>query len=259
MKKWGIQMPGDDVLPQKGWKSVVATIRDGLNNAAVGAVVGGILTGLFLYNLQSRDPHLTLYAQNTVKFQGERNQFGIVSFSVASDGSKEAEAVECFFDLGGAKIQEARATPENLRAKTEASGGKATVSVERLNPGESVEVVAWVTDAATIPDKIEVSVRAKGIKGERGQIRLDRIERENRLLTWTNWLITAVAAYLIATSTLDRRKRRREEEQQRALTAQRHAELDEREVKWKLAAEDAARRHEEHIKQMEEIRKGRVV
>jgi hypothetical protein len=116
------------------------------------------------YWLNTKAPHLTVAVQAPIQFHGEKTTFGIINFSVKNDGSKEAEAIECMFRTGAAKVQEVKVTPEGLNPVIALKDNKITVNIAMLNVGETLFVSTYVTEA--LPEKPDVSVRGKGVTGE---------------------------------------------------------------------------------------------
>jgi hypothetical protein len=130
----------------------------------LGSLIGGPIGGCITYRLNAKSPHLTVAVEQPVQFQGDKATIGIINFSVVSDGSMEAEKIECMFRTGAAKIQEVKATPESIKPSVKTDGNKVTVTVDNLNVGEKLFVSTYVTESS--PDKPDVSVRGKGVVGE---------------------------------------------------------------------------------------------
>lgn len=124
-------------------------------------LIGGGLIGSWW---SSKEPHLYVKQNETVRFQGEKIQYGIANITITNDGSKEAEAVDCKFDLH--QVLEVKATPEILNAVVVVKGHKVSVTAPALNPGESLVVSAATNDANGTPEASNVAVRGKGVVGE---------------------------------------------------------------------------------------------
>ena len=150
-----------------GWKA-----------AALGLVVS-LLAAFFGYWLQSREPHLTVLVPEVARFESEKNRFAISTFYVTNDGNKEAENVECILTVPAGKINDMRAWGDEVSPKISYSEGKAVVSIGLLNPGEGLAVNAWIT--GPVPNVVAWSARGKGVVGERGQNRLENLEKQRRV------------------------------------------------------------------------------
>ena len=142
------------------------TKADFVKGIGFSLIVGLIGIGVG-YWLNSKAPHLTIAIAAPVQFQGDKNKFGILTFSVTNDGSKEAEDVRCDFKTQGAKNPDIKATPDNLSPALTVKDDNVTIKVASMNPGERLDVVAYVPDV--IPEKPDVKVRGKNVVGEEMQ------------------------------------------------------------------------------------------
>ena len=111
-----------------------------------------------------KEPHLTVRMNNTVRFKGDASQVGISTFTISSDGTKEAETIECSFQLPG--VKEVNASPSSLNANVSIIKDSVVVKVPSLNTGETLQVSVHGNNAEAMPDKLEVLVRGKGVNGE---------------------------------------------------------------------------------------------
>lgn len=130
------------------------------------ALIGAIFAtavGIFVGWVNSATPHLTYSVSPPVLFHGEKTKFGIISFSVVNEGTKEAENVVCTFNVSGAKSPEIKVSPDNLNATTTIKNETVAVTIPSLNPAERASVITYIAD--TLPAKPEVSVRSKGFNG----------------------------------------------------------------------------------------------
>jgi hypothetical protein len=139
-------------LPSEDWTKIIAS------------VFTGAMLAVFVFWLNSKAPFLRKTVPETVTFQGAKNQFGLATCSVANDGTKEAEDVVCSFALRSSVTPEIKITPDSLGAKTDIrKDGSIFVHIGTLNPGESFQVSATTTDPTLLPQKLDFSVRGKGV------------------------------------------------------------------------------------------------
>jgi hypothetical protein len=144
-------------------------------------VLAGVVLGVFGYWLAGSKPHLTVKVSEIAKFQGDKHNPGFASIHIQSDGSKEAEEVECRFTLNN--VQEVKISPDNLNATWEVKDARVSVKTAVMNPGESLTIAAYTSNTAGVPERPEVSVRGKGVVGES--------EAPGSSRNW--WFITASA------------------------------------------------------------------
>jgi hypothetical protein len=154
---------------------------------APGAIFGAIsaaLLALLGWYLTYSVPHLSYTVTPPVSFAGDKVQFGIVSVSIVNDGSKEAESVVCELELKGCSIRDIRVGPAVLEAKNTLDGGRATVKVQSLNPGETLQIAVETGDVNSLPESPKVSVRGKNTTGE---LRLPKSGNDtltSRIISW---------------------------------------------------------------------------
>lgn len=160
--------PGDTAPTPPEQKFLGITQADTVKMVA--ACVLGIAGTLIVNWWTSKEAHLAIRLDDTVRFKGDKSQIGINTFSVTNEGSKEADGVECSFEMEGA--QEVQAYPPSLHAVVKVTGTKIEIVVPTLNRGERLQVSTLGSNASTMPDKLDVTVRGKGVVGEiRNQVR----------------------------------------------------------------------------------------
>src|SRR4051794_36994246 len=93
----------------------------------------GIVGTLALTWWTSKSPHLKVIVPETVIFQGDKDRFGLVNFTVINDGSKKADNVECTMTLESTTIQDAKITPTALNSKADIKGDTVKFGVHHLN------------------------------------------------------------------------------------------------------------------------------
>jgi|ERR1051325_4363648 hypothetical protein len=123
-------------------------------------LVAGLLLAIFGLWINKSSPHLAISVSESVQFEGKASKFGILSFSVANDGSKEATNVVCAFKIHGARKPDIRATPDILNPQITIQDDMAVIKLASLNQGERLNVVAHIPDV--LPDKPTVTVRGDG-------------------------------------------------------------------------------------------------
>jgi hypothetical protein len=127
----------------------------------------GIIAGLMLSWWNAKAPHLAYTVSDPIPFHGDKTQFGILNVTIINDGSKEAEEVDCLLPLKGCKVQEVKASPDNLSPVVSFDQDKASVKVRLLNAGESLQISALANSPDTMPPNLTPQVRGKGVVGER--------------------------------------------------------------------------------------------
>ncbi len=115
------------------------------NKNLVCPLIVALVAGYVGYRLNDKSPHLTFTVQDTMAL--ENNDIGLKIVSIKSDGSKAAKDVKCNIHAG-ATIEEIKAAPDDFGARTKKEGDKATVTLDLLNVGEALEVVARVRNSA---------------------------------------------------------------------------------------------------------------
>jgi hypothetical protein len=132
---------------------------------AVVSLISIIATAFITNWMNARAPHLTYFVQDTVPFKDK--DFRLITLSVKSDGSKEAESVECTIETNATirGDRDIKVSPENLNAETTFKNGKVTVKVPLLNVGEAFEVLTVVLKPTETKDAT-ASVRGRGVVGE---------------------------------------------------------------------------------------------
>ncbi|VTR94073.1 Uncharacterized protein OS=Rhodopirellula baltica SWK14 GN=RBSWK_01457 PE=4 SV=1 [Gemmata massiliana] len=154
--------PNAENTPIAQWKMLGMSLGE-WTQSLLTFILGGIATyagGQWT----KKESHLTVKTNETVKFQGDKVQYGIVNFSIKSDGSKEAESIECQFNL--LNTQEVKATPASLNAVSTVKDSKVTITVPMLNPGETLQISAVTTNPASELSRSDISVRGKGVVGD---------------------------------------------------------------------------------------------
>jgi hypothetical protein len=124
--------------------------------AAISAVVGTLW-----FNSK---PHLQVQSSEVVKFDGDKSKYGIATVTILSDGASESENIECSILLPG--TVDLQCKPDILGAKSSIVGDTANVSLPLLNPTERLTITLLSSTPSMLPDRPQVSVRAKGIVGD---------------------------------------------------------------------------------------------
>ena len=139
----------------------------GYTTAIIG-LISAILGMLFASWWNAKAPYLAYIVSAPIPFHGDKTQFGILNVTINNYGSKEAEEVDCLLPLKGCKVQEVKASPDNLSPVVSFDQDKASVKVKLLNQKESLQISALVNNPDTIPADFTPQVRGKGVVGERG-------------------------------------------------------------------------------------------
>ena len=155
------------------------------------AITGALLATLGWY-LASAAPHLSYTVTPPVSFAGQKVQFGIVSVSVVNDGSKEAEAVICELDLKGCSIRDIRVGPPVLEPTHTLEKGRATIKVNSLNAGETLQIAVETGDVDSLTDPPKVSVRGKNTKGELRLPKSDNDSITSRVVAWVAFILVLI-------------------------------------------------------------------
>jgi len=155
-----------DSSPQKPTAKEKTFLGAPLEEWSKGVIVllVGILGTLFTVWFTGSKPHLTVKVSDIAKFQGDKHNPGFASVNIQSDGSKEAEEVECQFTLSN--VQEVKVSPANLNATVVVKDARVSVKAAVMNPGESMTIAAYTSNTAGVPERPEVSVRGKGVIGD---------------------------------------------------------------------------------------------
>ena len=138
----------------------------GYTTAIIG-LISAILGMLFASWWNAKAPYLAYIVSAPIPFHGDKTQFGILNVTINNYGSKEAEDVECWLPLKGCKVQEVKASPDNLSPVVSFDQDKASVKVRLLNAGESLQISALANSPDTMPPNLTPQVRGKGVVGER--------------------------------------------------------------------------------------------
>ena len=150
-------------MEKTGWKGIPHVEWFKVAVAAILLLVGGIVNYAYgIYN--SKEPHLSYRVNETVSFQSDKNLISIATFTVTSDGSKGVENVRCWFDTPG--IEDVQIFPSDLHAKKEKepNGTGMEISVERMIPGEELQVSIYVKNIVP-PKLLQVKVKSDTILG----------------------------------------------------------------------------------------------
>ena len=137
------------------WAKVLAAVAT--------AIFGGLVTVAYGY-LTAKEPQLRYSIDDPVHFKGNLNRLSMSTFSVANEGNKSAEDVECSLRVGKT-IKEVKIGPDHLNAThTVGKDGAIVVKLKRLNPTEKL-TVSVLSDE--LIDRMDVdSVRGDGVNGE---------------------------------------------------------------------------------------------
>jgi hypothetical protein len=131
---------------------------------------------------------------------------------ITNDGSKEAEDVDCSLLLKGSKIQEVKASPDNLNPAVSFDQDKASVKIKLLNVGEFLFVSALVNNPDSLPSDLSPQVRGKGVVGEKAARRMSLadIAVDIDIVFCVISVPFLITAYFIIRKTLERNDARME-------------------------------------------------
>ncbi|MBX7103242.1 MAG: hypothetical protein K1X57_04130 [Gemmataceae bacterium] len=202
-----------------------------ITKVVLGVLLGGIAT-LVLGWWNTKSPHLTVNVSDTILFKGDRHNFGIVNCTVANDGSREAESLECTFNIQGAIIQDLKVSPDHLNAvvpnratmigamprssedtarqPNTKKGDKITVTMPLLNVGETINISVLLADSDDTASKPQMSVRGKGVIGEKAPPRRRTDSELILLFVSSGALCTCIATLCVVFIERIRRRKVRE-------------------------------------------------
>ena len=137
-----------------GWKQIVIT-----------AIITGVITvgaGIFIDQIQAREPLLTYSVEGGIPFEGPLENIAIYNVKIENDGKKVVEDVVCQLSFTEATIQQGRVILEPSITKNEnISGNSYRLELPNLNPGESAALSVLVSSREQRPSLPEISLRGK--------------------------------------------------------------------------------------------------
>ena len=133
---------------------------------AFGVIAGAMIAlgGTWYF---TKNPHLTYSDNPIVAFKGDKNSFGISTCIIENDGDKEIENIECDIKTYAAKPTEIKVTPDSLSPKIETKASGIRITVPYLNKNEKLTVSVLLENAAELGEHLDITVRGKGVTGDK--------------------------------------------------------------------------------------------
>ncbi|MFG1496856.1 hypothetical protein ABMA57_09495 [Saccharospirillum sp. HFRX-1] len=142
------------------WKSILAT---GLVTAIV--TIG---TGIFLFWWQTKEPELTYNYVRSIPFDDSGSQVFIQQFEVSNSGDETAEDITLIIRFPESQIEKSNIRIDNaIKYQKDIKDDSVTLSITSLNPNEGLSLSVLLKNQSTLASEPEVSLRAKGIVGEK--------------------------------------------------------------------------------------------
>lgn len=142
------------------WKSILAT---GLVTAIV--TIG---TGVFLFWWQTKEPELTYNYVRSIPFDDSGSQVFIQQFEVSNSGDETAEDITLIVRFPQSQIEKSNIRIDNaIKYQKEIKDDSVTLAITSLNPNEGLSFSVLLKGQLTLASEPEVSLRAKGIVGEK--------------------------------------------------------------------------------------------
>ena len=142
------------------WKSILAT---GLVTAIV--TIG---TGVFLFWWQTKEPELTYNYVRSIPFDDSGSQVFIQQFEVSNSGDETAEDITLIVRFPQSQIEKSNIRIDNaIKYQKEIKDDSVTLAITSLNPNEGLSLSVLLKGQLTLASEPEVSLRAKGIVGEK--------------------------------------------------------------------------------------------
>ena len=142
------------------WKSIIAT-----------ALVTGIVTigtGIILFWWQTKEPELTYNYVKSIPFDDSGSRVFIQQFEVVNSGDETAENISLIIEFPKSKIEKSHIRIDNaIKHDKEIKDNSITLLIESLNPSEGLSLSVLLKGKTTLLDDPRVSLRAKGIVGEK--------------------------------------------------------------------------------------------
>jgi hypothetical protein len=142
------------------WKSILAT---GLVTAIV--TIG---TGVFLFWWQTKTPELTYNYVKSIPFDDSGSQVFIQQFEVSNSGDETAEDITLIIRFPNSQIEKSNIRIDNaIKYQKDLKDDSITLEISSLNPNEGLSLSVLLKGQSTLSSEPEVSLRAKGIVGEK--------------------------------------------------------------------------------------------
>jgi hypothetical protein len=162
------------------WKTIL------INGIVTGGVTLG--TGAALFWIQNKEPKLTYNYVKSISFEDNNDRVFIQQFEVLNSGDKAAEDVYLSVTFPHSVIEKSIVDVDgSIKNNQKVDESSIVVTAENLNPTERFSVSALVKGKTGQSEEPLVSLRAKGIKGEK----VGKNNTENA----PTMLIALVAAY----------------------------------------------------------------
>lgn len=162
------------------WKTII------INGIVTGGVTLG--TGAALFWIQNKEPNLTYNYVKSISFEDNKDRVFIQQFEIVNSGDKAAEDVYLSVTFPHSVIEKAKIDVDgSIKNTNKIDENSIVLTADNLNPKERFSISALVKGKTGQSEEPVISLRAKGIKGEK----VGSIEATSR----SNMLIALAAAY----------------------------------------------------------------
>jgi hypothetical protein len=175
--------------------------------AGVWAILGPFVGGGITYWWTNHAADIRYSVSDPVDFHGEKNNFGVVLFTVSNRGNKEAKDVTIFSSLRGVDIQEVTLNQPQLNAVNETKGDELSVRIPMLNPSEMLQISVLVRNPPKAIASTSVHVRGEGVTGVVGATPTSYEPWVLVVAVTVNTVILCIALFLIFARLLARMRR----------------------------------------------------
>ena len=130
-----------------------------------------IITGVILFNIQTKKPKLEYLTTETSPFQGTNQNFAIYNIIISSSGGKEIKNVKGLVNIPNASLSDIKVSaPASLDYSTNINDDEMTIEISTLNPDDTISITIFTTSQSPLPQFPEVSVRGDGITGKKVEV-----------------------------------------------------------------------------------------
>ena len=144
------------------WKQIMAT-----------ALITGLVTigtGMILFMLQQRTPHLVYSVADTIPFDGQQEKLAIYHVTLRNDGKRQVENVACNIAVNPAVIKTYKIQADaTLKYNVKETNDTLSIEAASLNRDEAMTVSILVSSQTSVSAQPAVALRGKDVAGEKAK------------------------------------------------------------------------------------------